>query len=471
MPIINQVVAGGGTTPTGTITITNNGTYDVTDKATADVQVPTTAPAHYIEKSVDANGKLIGGSNIISFNGVTDIGNYQLTYQYYGNTAISGPLDMSSITTISGTDCLRYAFYGCTGITSVDLSSLTSVTGDGAIAWGFQNCTGITSIDLSALTSVTSANAFGSVFKGCTGITGKLDLSSLTNVTQGSAFQSAFEGCTGITSVDLSSLTSVSGSYTFKGCFKNCTGITTVTMSPTLTDLSGGSSGLQRFNECFMGCTSLANIDLSFVKTMDINSGFSSCFEGCIALTSVDLSSLESVGNSTCTNMFKNCTGITTMKFSSLKNMTLTQGLLLMFNGCTSLQSLWFYALGTSSFGSQTTQFNNMLSGVTGCTVHFPMAIQSTIGSWASVTGGFGGTNTTVLFDLVTSLTGADSNTYTRQEKDSTSTATAWVYNDTLYYTSGVSDNTNGVNDPTVGTTIYSDAACTTSVTTVSAIA
>jgi hypothetical protein len=41
-----------------------------------------------------------------------------------------------------------------------------------------------------------------------------------------------------------------------------------------------------------------------------------------------------------------------------------------------------------------------MLPGVTGCTVHFPSNLQSVIGSWADVTEGFGGTNTTVLFDL-----------------------------------------------------------------------
>ena len=41
-----------------------------------------------------------------------------------------------------------------------------------------------------------------------------------------------------------------------------------------------------------------------------------------------------------------------------------------------------------------------MLQGVSGCTVHFPSNLQSVIGSWSDVTNGFGGTNTTVLFDL-----------------------------------------------------------------------
>jgi hypothetical protein len=68
--------------------------------------------------------------------------------------------------------------------------------------------------------------------------------------------------------------------------------------------------------------------------------------------------------------------------------------------GCTGLTSLSFPALTSTSFGRYTNQFNGMLSGVTGCTVHFPSNLQSVIGSWSDVTAGFGGTNTTVLWDL-----------------------------------------------------------------------
>ena len=70
------------------------------------------------------------------------------------------------------------------------------------------------------------------------------------------------------------------------------------------------------------------------------------------------------------------------------------------FQNCTHLTSISFPALTSTSFGSFTNQFNNMLYGVTGCTVHFPSNLQSVIGSWADVTNGFGGTNTTVSFDL-----------------------------------------------------------------------
>ena len=192
-------------------------------------------------------------------------------------------------------------------------------------------------------------------------------------------------------------------------------------------------------------------------------------------LTRISIKKLRQIGSSSngycCAGMFEGCTRLVVFYFESLNLIQGRGELRRMFAGCTALQSLWFYALDTNSFGTRTDQFSGMLSGCANVTVHFPIRIQSTIGSWSDVTNGFGDTNTTVLFDIVTTLTGADGNTYTRQEKDSTTTATAWVYNDTLYYTSGVSDNANGVNEPAVSDAIYSDAACTQSVTTITAIA
>ena len=286
-------------------------------------------------------------------NTITDVGEYLLinAYRNTPSSVLSGAIDLSSLTTVSGSYACSSMFYGCTGITSVDLSSLTTLNGSNACQYMFQNCTGITSLDLSSLTTVSSNYAASGMFQGCTGIT-SVDLSSLTTVSGSSACYYMFYGCTGITSVDLSSLTTLSGS-------------------------------------------------------------------------------------NACQYMFQNCTNLTRVSF---------------------------YALTPTSFGAQTNQFSKMLQNVTGCTVHFPMAIQATIGAWTDVTNGFNGTNTTVLFDIVTSLTGADSNTYTRSQKNSTSTATAWTYNNTLYYTAGTTE-------PSVNDSIFSDASCTTTETTISAIA
>ena len=165
--------------------------------------------------------------------------------------------------------------------------------------------------------------------------------SNATDV-RNNAFSSAFYGCTSLTSVDFSSLTTVSGSNAFSYAFYGCTSLTSVDLS-SLTTASGGRA----FNYAFYGCTSLTSVDLSSLATVSGSNAFSYAFYICTSLTSVS-----------------------------------------------------FPALTTSSFGTATNQFDNMLSGVRGCTVHFPASIQSTIGNWTSVQNGFGGTNTTVLFDL-----------------------------------------------------------------------
>lgn len=120
-------------------------------------------------------------------------------------------------------------------------------------------------------------------------------------------------------------------------------------------------------------------------------------------LISVDLSSVLTISGTNALNLaFNSCTNLISVDLSALRSISGSSALGGAFFGCTGLdnKSISFPALTSTGFGSYTNQFTLMLSGVTGCTVHFPSNLQSVIGNWSSVTAGFSGTNTTVLFDL-----------------------------------------------------------------------
>jgi hypothetical protein len=198
MPIINQVVKGGGGS----------------------------APAHYIEKTVDGNGKLINSTNIINLNGVTDVGDYVLAFAYYqtsfpANTSI----DLSGLTAIRGDYACEYMFQGCTGLTSADISDLTAISGSYACEYMFQDCTGLTSVDLSSLTILNNSRVMIGMFKGCTGLI-SADLPSLTTVSGDYACTAMFSGCTSLATVYIGGTTAIDfGTRTnqFNNMFKGCT--------------------------------------------------------------------------------------------------------------------------------------------------------------------------------------------------------------------------------------------------------
>ena len=191
--------------------------------------------------------------------------------------------------------------------------------------------------------NITSVGSYGLsyAFYSHSGLTGHLDLSSLTSVDDRGLYQ-AFAGCSGLTSVDLSSLTSV-GSYGLSFAFSSVPG--------------------------------LASVDLSSLTTIG-NNGLNNISYG-NGLTSVNLPSLTSVGDA---------------------------GLTRAFGACNRLTDIYFNSLTTTSFGSYTNQFNNMLyntgKSVTH-TLHFPSNLESTI---QGLTGypTFGGTSGYVVlaFDL-----------------------------------------------------------------------
>lgn len=303
---------------------------------------------------------------------------------------------------------------------------------------------GSTVIDLTGVTGIGNYALYGAYYGVTFPANTSVDFSSLTTISGENACNTTFYQCSGITSVDLSGLTTISGKNACQYMFQNTTSLISINME-NLTTVSGQNG----CNYMFQYCSGITSINLSSLTTLSGGSSFSTAFYRCTGLTNVVLSSLKELsGNSECSNMFSNCSGLT---------------------------SLSFPALTSSSFGTKTNQFNNIVSNVTGCTIHFPKNLDPTGGS--TVISGlgsypnFGGTNTVLSFDLPSTnhLIGADTVEYERSPKFDTGTALAWRVNGTavtatIYYTSGTTD-------PVVNDTIYSDAACTISVTTISAIA
>lgn len=150
----------------------------------------------------------------------------------------------------------------------------------------------------------------------------------------------------------------------------------------------------------FHSCQSLTSVDLSSLTKVSGEDAFYEAFYNCTALTSVDLSSLTTLsGRNALAYAFDVCTALTSVDFSSLTTVSGYHALSNTFSRCNSLTSLSFPALTVSGLQYGSSQFDNMLYGVTGCTVHFPAAVQAKIEAMYEYPN-FGGTNTTVLFDL-----------------------------------------------------------------------
>ena len=185
-----------------------------------------------------------------------------------------------------------------------------------------------------------------------------------------------------------------------KGMFSGVTSLVGVDFNNiTIINIANALSGTFRST----GIT--GDLDLSSITTVNYGSAMSYAFFDLPGLTSIDLSSLQTIdGSGALAYCFalQNATGnlIQSVSFPALTYLGGTAPLRNMFNNRNGIVSISFPALTSNSFGTTQTVFDNMIFGVSNCTVHFPSNLQSVIGSWSSIQSGMGGSNTTVLFDL-----------------------------------------------------------------------
>ena len=99
----------------------------------------------------------------------------------------------------------RYAFYGCSRLTSLNLPDGITSIGGGA----FDGCSGLTSLNLPASITEIGEGAFAS----CSGLTSLTLPSNLTKIGE-----NAFKNCSGLTSINLPAGITEIDRNTFKGC-------------------------------------------------------------------------------------------------------------------------------------------------------------------------------------------------------------------------------------------------------------
>lgn len=203
----------------------------------------------------------------------------------------------------------------------------------------------------------------------------------------------AFQYCNNLENVYLPELEIMVGmSYTFYS-----TNVCNLVM-PKVKTITGA-------NFCFFN-TGLVDIDLSSVETINGQNAATRILASCANLESVDVSNLEEIhGAEAVSYAWADCPKLKLMRFDKLNKIGSEEGgdysyfeFKYAFRN-SGIESIYFPALDSNSF-TDNEPFTNMLVGVTGCVVHFPSNLESVIGSWPDVVNGFGGTNTTVLFDL-----------------------------------------------------------------------
>ena len=231
----------------------------ITEQITIELEKAGTLPGRIggSKKYKITNLKIIGEINGTDLNMIREMaGRNSKDDSTYGKLSV---LDLSEAKIVEGGDCYyydysnhsyytsdecytsndvigRYAFSGCSGLTSLTLPAGITEIGE----YAFCDCDGLTSLTLPAGITWISYGAF----RGCSGLTSLTLPAGITEISSG-----AFRGCSGLTSLTLPAGITEIGSEAFRGC----SGLTSLTLPAGITEI---------YNGTFYGCSGLTSLTL-----------------------------------------------------------------------------------------------------------------------------------------------------------------------------------------------------------------
>ena len=316
-------------------------------------------------------------------------GNFATSYMFSECSNLS-VVDMSNLKSISGINAFQNIFLNAP-ITTCYLNNLTNIAGNYACFELFNNSSSLTEININSLTDISGTSACQNMFGGCTNLTGALNFSNLKSISGTNACFMMFAQ-TGLTSVDFSNLPNnfSSSSESCKHMFWHSNKINSVNF---------GNRTTFPFNSSYMFIgTNLTNTGFNHITSIPNRSTVQGTYESCYNLVNPELENITSIeGNMSW--FFSSCNKLEEIKFTKLQSLGRYANLASMCRNCQKIKAIYFPKL-QSIYSSNTGVFNLMLgnAGLSGCTVYFPKALESTISNWADVQAGFGGSNVTVLF-------------------------------------------------------------------------